>query len=366
MNRWHDPVPGEHDAGERTWELVRAAYATRERLPRPHRRPRRTLMLAGAAAVVAAAFGAAGAAVVHSLQGEQNTRTALSSLPGGGRLLLVSRSGAWIVHADGSKRRLGQYEDAVWSPHGKFVAATRGHELYALDPEGGVRWSLARRGHVRLPSWYSPSGYRIAYLAGAILHVVAGNGTGDRALADAVPAVRPAWRPGSQYELAFADGTGVRVVETDANRLVWRRRLATTPTQLTWSADGTRLIVLAPSFVRVFDQRGRLVAQGESSDATTAAAAAFVGNSKRIAEIRVHVHGDRSDLFLLDEGTTLYDGVGRFSGLAWSPNGKWFVLGWPTANTLLFVPSTRPRKIVGFSGIAATFGSFPELRGWMP
>jgi hypothetical protein len=363
VNPWHDPVPGEHDAGERTWELVRAAFATRERVPRPSHARRRAFVLAAATAVIAAAFGAAGAAVVHSLQGEQHVHATLSSLPGGGRLLLVAQSGAWIVQADGSRRRLGDYEDAVWSAHGKFVAATRGHELYALDPEGGVRWTIARRGHVRLPSWNTPDGYRVAYLAGNTLHSVVGNGTHDHVVARHVRAVRPAWRPGKQYELAFATGREVQVVAADSGKLVLKRRFFGA-TQLAWSADGTRLLVLAPQSVRVFDLRGRVVQQDDPSDATTAAAAAFVGDTNQVAEIRIH--GDQCDLFLLGSGKTLFHGVGRFSGVAWSPDAQWFVLAWPSADQLLFIRSASVRKLVAYSRIAATFGSFPQLRGWMP
>ena len=46
----------------------------------------------------------------------------------------------------GRSRRLGGYRDAAWSPFGRFVAAAGENELVALEPDGDVRWSLARPG----------------------------------------------------------------------------------------------------------------------------------------------------------------------------------------------------------------------------
>jgi len=115
-------VPNEHEAVERSWEVVRAAYETREPVtwPRRHARP----LVAGAlvAAAVAAVLSPPGRSVVHSLRkavGVENAQTELFSLPARGRLLVSGRGGTWIVNADGSRRRLGAYRDAAWSPSGR-------------------------------------------------------------------------------------------------------------------------------------------------------------------------------------------------------------------------------------------------------
>src|SRR5205814_5470534 len=115
---------------------------------------------------------------VRSAVGIEHAEPALVALPSAGRLLVDSTAGPWIVGADGSKRLLGRYTAASWSPHGLFEVAVRGHELAALDPKGTVRWSLERAGLVHDARW-SPDGYRIAYLAGSTLRVVAGDGSGD-------------------------------------------------------------------------------------------------------------------------------------------------------------------------------------------
>ena len=50
MSRWDARAPGEDEARERTWRVVRAAFESRERLPRRRSRtPRRALALAAAA-----------------------------------------------------------------------------------------------------------------------------------------------------------------------------------------------------------------------------------------------------------------------------------------------------------------------------
>src|SRR5579885_1983917 len=135
---------------DRAWEVVRGAYA--ERAPsRPavaRRRLAAAVAVLAAAVVAGAAVTAPGRAVfqrVREAVGVEHAAPAIVSLPGGGRLLVVSaeRGGVWVVDADGLRRRLGGFADAEWSPHGLYVVATRRNELLALDPKGNVRWSLA-------------------------------------------------------------------------------------------------------------------------------------------------------------------------------------------------------------------------------
>jgi hypothetical protein len=197
-------APNENEAGERSWEIVRAAYESREPVawPRRHARP----LIAGAlvAAVAAAALSPPGRSVVRSFRkavGVEHAQPALFSVPTSGQLLVTSRSGAWVIQRDGSKRLLGHYRDAVFSPHGLFIAATRANELVALDPKGNVHWTLARPSP-RFPAWAGTrTDTRVAYVSRGQVRVVAGDGTGDRALAPAA-LVPPAWRPGPGRVLA--------------------------------------------------------------------------------------------------------------------------------------------------------------------
>ncbi len=352
-------VPGELEAGERAWSLVHDAFESREPVawPRRHARP----LIAGAlvTAAVAAALSPPGRSVVHSLRkavGVEKAQPALFSLPTRGQLLVTSPSGAWLVRPDGSKRLLGRYRDAAFSPTARFVVATRTNELVALDPKGTeiVRWSLARP-YPRFPSWTGTrTDTRIAYLSGGRVRVVAGDGTGDRALAPAAP-VAPAWRPGPTRVLAYATGHAVVVEDVERRAVLLRVRPAAAPRGLEWSDDGRRLLVFTRHGLHVYDQRGKLVLR------RGAVAAAFAPGTHRLTAIRVH--GAQSDVFQARSGTLLFRGTGLFRQLAWSPNGRWLLITWPTANQWVFL-RTSSRKIVASSRISSQFSGFPRIVGW--
>src|SRR4051812_41653874 len=150
--------------------------------------------------------------VVRVLGGERPPapRARIGPLPAG-KLLVTSQRGAWIVAADGSRRLLGDYSGATWSPRGLYVAAWSGTDLSAVAPDGRVAWTLRTPGRVSAAAC-SPDGYRVAYRRGPGLGVVAGDGTAPRILASSVLPAGPAWRPGTPHMLAWVDagGRGVR------------------------------------------------------------------------------------------------------------------------------------------------------------
>ncbi len=109
-------IPGEHEARERTWTVVSAAFVERQPVERPTRRLRPVLVLAGALAVVAAALSAPGRAVLDEIReavGVERSQPALFSLPSKGDLLVASDAGVWVVREDGSRRLLGDYREAT-------------------------------------------------------------------------------------------------------------------------------------------------------------------------------------------------------------------------------------------------------------
>ena len=218
-------IPGEHEARERSLAVVRAAFAERE--PQPPRRSWKPLAAVAIALVaVAGLLSPPGRAVLDDIRevvGVEKAQPALFSLPAPGRLLVTADSGAWVVEEDGSKRLLGSYREASWSPFGRFVVVSRQNELAALTPEGDMRWSLARP-NVRFPRWGGTrTDTRIAYLSGGALRVVGGEGEGDRVLDARAAASAPSWRPGSRHVLVYTrrDGT-VRVVDTDTGQVLAR------------------------------------------------------------------------------------------------------------------------------------------------
>lgn len=299
-------APGERAAEDRAWAVVRHAYAEREPVawPRRHARP----LVAGAlvAAAVAAVLSPPGRSVVHSLRkavGVQHAQTELSSLPAPGRLLVSGPGGTWIVNQDGSRRRLGSYRDAAWSPHGLFVAATKPSELVALDPKGNVRWTLPRPSP-RFPAWTGTrADTRIAYLSGGKLHVVAGDGTGDRTIGPAA-AVPPVWRPGRV--IVYSDGHALVAYDL-----------------LSGSFRHTTLRPAGPAIRR------------------------RAGLSEVVSHRRV-----------------VFRGTGTFGQVVRSPDGRWLLVTWPTADQWVFVRPGPPRHIVGVSRVSSQFGGFPRIEGW--
>ena len=378
------PVAGEPEARRRSWAVVRAAFEEREPVSWPVRHARPLLAMAAVLAVLAAAFSPPGQALVGSLRdaigrervvGVKGSKPALFRLPTSGRLLVNSTGGPWIVQSDGSKRRLGPYEDASWSPRGLFVVATRRHELYALDPKGGVRWSLARPGTVSQARWSPGSGYRIAYLSDDDLRVVAGDGTGDRLLRPGTFTAL-AWRPRAAHVLAAAERGGrIGVYAVDGGRRLSRSGRGPAPIQLDWSADGRRLVALARRSLRVLDPGGKLIHRLRfASEATSVA---FAPRGRRLALVRELPARRRSQVVVLDADRPssrprrLFTGAGRLSDVAWSPNGRWLVVGWTSADQLLFIDVRRPRRIVAVSDISRQFKArggraraFPRIGDW--
>ena len=366
-------VPGEHEARERTWSVVRAAFAERQPLQRRNRRLWPAVALAVAVAVVAAALSPPGQAVVDEIRevvGVERAQPALFSLPAEGRLLVASDAGVWIVQQDGSKRLLGEYREATWSPFGRFVAAASRNELAALEPDGDVRWTLPRR-NVTSPRWAgTETDTRIAYFAGSGIRVVAGDGTDDRLL---VPGARGrlAWRPGAKLVLAYASAREVRVVDGESGRLVWRAagRPARPPAQVAWSSDGRRLLVSSSRNLRVYSERGEVLYElGPGAAPIRAAGLAPSGRSLAFAQkaagrtqlwIVPRVRPDRS------AARRLFGGAGDFERLAWSPDGRWLLVNWPAADQWVFVRADGS-SIRAIANVSEQFRSrsFPRVEGW--
>ncbi len=364
----HDvPVPSADR--RQAFAAVRQAFLDRERVSWPRRHARALAFSAAAVAVVAAFASPPGRAVLGSLrdavgrEGVKHAQPALVSLPAPGRLLVQSAKGPWIVQADGSRRLLGRYREASWSPHGLFVAAARHNQLLAVEPGGRIHWALARP-DVRFPRWAgTPTNTQIAYLTTSRLHVVAGDGTHDVDLCaePAAARVAPAWRPGPAWTLAYATTRG-RVYVLDAGHcsLLWRSAPFPRPRLLQWSADGRRLALVTDDKLVLFAGRSPTV---RSMHGITSAAFAPAGHSLAVVQ--------RGSLLLLDgdhpraKPRRVFAGAGLLGETVWSPDGRWLLATWPAADQWLFVRAGGG-KLLAYSHIAEQFGggSFPSVSGW--
>jgi len=364
VQRLLDSTPADEQAEARAWEIVRTAYAQREPRRRPRRRLRLVLAFAAVAALAAAAFSPPGRAVVNAVRrsiGIEHAQPALFRLPTGGRVLVAGDGGAWVVAADGSKRRLGDYAQASWSPHGLYVVAASTNELAAVTPAGAVHWTLSRP-KIRFPRWGGTrTDTRIAYLTTSRLHVVGGDGAGDAAAAGVAAApVAPVWQPTSadRHVLAYVTARGrVTVLDSDRGSVRWISPAYTGPRVLAWSPDGRQLALATRTKVVLFDAR--------TGHTTTV----------RVAGVRALAFAPDGRLALLnDREVVLRSGTrsrtlfvppgGRLDGLAWSPDGRWLLTELPAADEWVFLQTRGGRRILAVSHIAAQFGAFPTLSGW--
>lgn len=349
---WREPAPAEREAGERSWEVVRAAYEERIRVPR-RRDWRPAVVIALAAALLAAAFSAPGQAVWDSLR--ESDEDQLLALPTAGRILVNTTGGAWVVQRDGSKRFLSGYADAAWSPHGLYVAAARGNQLVAMEPNGKVHWKVPRPEAIAAPRW-SYEGFRIAYMSGRTLRIVNGDGSDDRLLTRDVRHGIYAWEPGT-HSLAYVTRAGnIAVVNVDRPRAPAHVRTRIGPRKVEWTRDG-RLVAIGRHAVGIFGRRGPQLRRIDSAVPIAAAATAPDGRRLAIVESRAGesvVSVDRRNVFR---------GAGRITEVSWSPDGRWLLLNWTSADEWLFI-RTPVKRIVAVANIGRTFDGSPSLAGW--
>jgi WD40 repeat protein len=389
------PLPDEDEVRERSWRVVQAAY---EQHPagRPLRRRNRRLglALAGAVAVLAIALTPAGAKVVEAFRdvtgiGKEDAKPALTSLPAPGSLVVESPVGPWVVRDDGSKRHLGDYRQATWSPHGLYLAVAGGRQLAAVTPEGDVRWALSHRS-IRDPRW-SPSGVRVAYRAGSSLRVAAGDASSDLVLDGSVLPVAPAWRPlrqPSDQPITTGPGTNVLayfdadhrivVIDTQTGRVKWRSAPRSVPFELDWSSDGKQLLAVSRRRLDTYQGPSRYPTSAGYNSHQSIRDAAYLPGTHEVAatirsrsgdRVRSAVQFGRPDIeaFL---HRRLFAGPGHLTDLAWSPNGEWLLVAWPDADQWLFI---RPAdgKVRAVDHISHQFDpgasgpvAFPRIDGW--
>jgi len=373
-------APEDPAARERAWRVVTAACAQHEPV---QRRPRWLALIAALALSAVAAVGAAAASAPHSGVGKlvrsvfagdggQRARPALGRIPDGGTLL-VHAAGAWVVAGHGDRHRLGAYDGASWSPHGRFVLAWRGRELAALERDGDRRWSLAAPAPIAVARWAPVDGYRVAYVAGAELRIANGDGTGDHSYGPARAGVAPAWRPDASHVLAYVDRRGaVNVAAVDTRRTLWRSGPVARVVALAWTGDGDRLVVVTRRRLLLLGPAGQRLAGRAAPAGMTIDAALPAPRGPGIAVVRHDAAQDGSELVLLRgrRERLLFSGPGRLGAPAWSPTGRLLLVPWPDADQWLFLRAHGSGRTSTIANIAAQFtpqgarAGFPRSVDW--
>ena len=376
-------VPGELEARGRGWTVVREVFEDIEPTPSPSSRRWPIAVAAVAVVLVAAAVTPPGRAVLGSVRdavgrervvGVKGAQPSLFSLPAPGRLLAVSTRGPWVVDPNGSKRLLGAYREASWSPYGKFVVATKADELDTLEPGGRLHWSIAKPGITGARWGGTRTDTRIAYLSGGALHVIGGDGRDDRILVPRAAPVAPSWKSGDDHVLVYATPNGrVRIVDTDSGHVNggWQG----SPKQLAYSPDGKLILARSPKALDVYNAIGFHLARitgGRFVDAAWAPAA------DTLAYVTFDRATNRSTVWTVNrEGTgraqQLFGGAGRISGVTWSPDGRWVLASWDSADEWVFIRrgDGATKVVAARASITDQLnghpgGTFPAVAGWSP
>jgi hypothetical protein len=393
------PVPDTEGAERRGLAVVTAAFGERAaEAPPPGRgaqrsSPRRlALALALAALLAALLLSPAGASVRHwvgDVFSDQvpKAQPGLGHTPGGGRLLVLSQAGPWVVQPDGSRRLLGDYGDATWSPNGLYLAVAAGRTLTAVEPDGTPHWSLTAQGPVSDPRWW-PGKYRIAYRAGSQLWVTAADGTEDHLVARGMAPVAPVWSPTKLLQLAYVEGGAQRPLRLAFAEAESGERLGSAPAlpsvfKLEWGESGRYLLEASRAALRLRLLRVGKLEEGIGIKRTARLRlpqgarvedASLAPHGGALAAVVRSGHGNRvrsSVLVYWGAGAPrrLLTVPGRLGQVVFSPNSRRLLVAWPDADEWLFLPLTRGRaKAVGDVSAAFAPGhgaaAFPYVAGW--
>jgi Tol biopolymer transport system component len=151
--------------------------------------------------------------------------------------------------------------------------------------------------------------------------------------------------------------------------VIWRTPVGVLPASLEWSSDGRRLAVVSGQRIVVLDAAGRVV-RTISMLGAQLQQAAFKPRSHRLA-VTVRLSG-HSEVKLVDldrpgRARLLFAGPGRFGDIAWSPDGGWLLVDWPTANQWVFLHGSHVQAVGNireqFSRAGLLTGPILELSG---
>jgi Tol biopolymer transport system component len=129
--------------------------------------------------------------------------------------------------------------------------------------------------------------------------------------------------------------------------VVWRTPIGVVPNDLIWSSDGRYLAVTSSKKVIVLTQQGR-VHRTVTTLTDRFVDAAFQPATHRLALSIRTATGSQVRVVDVDRpgrARTLFAGPGTFGDFVWSPDGRWLLLAWPTADQWLFLHGSRVRAV---------------------
>jgi hypothetical protein len=193
---------------------------------------------------------------------------------------------------------------------------------------------------------------------------VGGDGAGDRLLDRDASDVAPAWDPARLHTLAYATGASIVLRDADSGLVVWRAPLGAAPTSLAWSSDGRLLAVASRHRIVVLGAHGRPVRTVSDLTGAFGDAAFRPGTHELAVSLRVAGRDEvkRVDVDHPGRARLLFAGPGAFGGLAWSPNGRWLLVSWPTANQWVFLHGARVRAVGNIAEQFPRAGAGASLR----
>jgi hypothetical protein len=213
---------------------------------------------------------------------------------------------------------------------------------------------------VSLPRWSPGDGFYVAYRSGRDLRIVYGNGEHDVKAGDRMANVAPAWRPTTDRTLAWAAIDGTVTVEDALTAKVLWTFAATRVRSLAWSADGRRLLIAGRRTYTIHDLATGARETTRLPTGGTLLAAAFAPTGTRLA--LAAYRSDHTEVRV--GGETVLRAQGRLTDLDWSPDSRWLLAGWTSADHWLLVRASAHARDATVSGVRHRFGPTARTHGW--